>query len=309
MALNIKEIDYKNFGKCLSITNGIIETIVTIDVGPIIISFGFCDGDNVLYNDIDRIYTYDNEDIRNYYGENSINYKYGGHRFTIIPENMPRSFYPDNEPVVYSLLTNGVAFNPPTQRSNDVALTLEILMNPDASDIMVIHSLQNCAEDKQLLGLSGITNMAPNGLLIVPQNTSSIDGDYLPNRSFALWPFSNINDERVFIGNRYITIKQNQNSNDKFKIGTNNHSNWASYFNNGNVFTKHYVHNKKAKYPDYNSSFEVMTDKNLLEIKSLSPLYDVEPDAIVRHVENWSIGKYSVLPSTTDEEQIDKIVK
>ena len=40
---------------------------------------------------------------------------------------------------------------------------------------------------------------------------------------------------------------------------------------------KHYVHNKSARYPDFNSSFEVYTDDKMLEIKTLSPLYRMEP--------------------------------
>lgn len=307
MALNTKEIEYKNFGKCISIDNGIIEAIITIDVGPRIISFRFCDGENVLYTDERRTYAYDDESIRNYYGETSVCYNYGGHRFTTIPEDMPYSFYPDNEPVVYSLLTNGVEFAPPIQRCNDIALSIEVLMNPDASDIMVVHSLKNHSENTKLLGLSGATDMAPGGLLIVPQNTNSTN-EYLPNRSFALWSYSRLDDDRVFMGNKYITVKQDENIRDKFKIGTNNHSNWASYLNKGVSFTKNYVHNKKAKYPDYNSSFEVMADGNMLEIKSLSPLYEIEPEEITRHVENWSLKRCEMITTLENDTQIDSLL-
>ena len=54
---------------------------------------------------------------------------------------------------------------------------------------------------------------------------------------------------------------------------------------------KHYVHNKSARYPDFNSSFEVYTDDKMLEIKTLSPLYRMEPKETIRHVENWSLSK------------------
>jgi len=36
-----KIIEYKDYGKCLSITNGIVDLAVTIDIGPRIIRYGF----------------------------------------------------------------------------------------------------------------------------------------------------------------------------------------------------------------------------------------------------------------------------
>ena len=40
--------DYKNYGKVLSLSNGVIEALVTVDVGPRIIRFGFVDGQNIM---------------------------------------------------------------------------------------------------------------------------------------------------------------------------------------------------------------------------------------------------------------------
>ena len=40
MACEIKELEFENYGNCLSVSNGMIEAVVTIDVGPRIIYFG-----------------------------------------------------------------------------------------------------------------------------------------------------------------------------------------------------------------------------------------------------------------------------
>ena len=45
MSVKCYETDYKNYGKCLCLDNGIIKLIATIDVGPRIVFFGFADGD------------------------------------------------------------------------------------------------------------------------------------------------------------------------------------------------------------------------------------------------------------------------
>ena len=47
--VTLKEIEsFKDYGKCLSISNGIIEALVTLDLGPRVISFGFKDSQNFM---------------------------------------------------------------------------------------------------------------------------------------------------------------------------------------------------------------------------------------------------------------------
>ena len=46
--LELKEIDFENYGKCVQLSNGVIDVVVTIDCGPRIVRFGFVGGENVL---------------------------------------------------------------------------------------------------------------------------------------------------------------------------------------------------------------------------------------------------------------------
>ena len=61
LAIEVKEITYKNYGKCVSISNGLIQTLVTVDVGPRIISFQPVKGQEMLYQDLDRRFLWDNQ--------------------------------------------------------------------------------------------------------------------------------------------------------------------------------------------------------------------------------------------------------
>ena len=82
MSVKCYETEYENFGKCQCLDNGRIKLIATTDVGPRIVFFGFVDGRNVLFEDIDR----------NFYEMNSgygVWYAYGGHRIWCAPEEMP----------------------------------------------------------------------------------------------------------------------------------------------------------------------------------------------------------------------------
>ena len=40
--------EFKNYGKCVKLSNGIIEAIATVDLGPRIVFFGFVGGENVM---------------------------------------------------------------------------------------------------------------------------------------------------------------------------------------------------------------------------------------------------------------------
>ena len=40
--------NYKDYGKCVEITNGVISALVTVEIGPRIISFGYSGGQNFM---------------------------------------------------------------------------------------------------------------------------------------------------------------------------------------------------------------------------------------------------------------------
>ena len=303
MAIQIKETEYQNFGRCVHISNGIIEVMVTIDVGPRLIHFGLVNGENMLYTDPERQYRSFGEGFDQLYGEGTTFYNYGGHRLWLSPESTPETYYPDNEPVVYGVLPDGVSFTPAKQRHNEMQLGFEVMMNENASDIMVIHSAKNCSKEPKTLSLWAITMLAPGGMEIIPQNPS---GDFLqPNRSLILWPYSDLRDSRIHWGNRFVTLRQDPSVNTAFKAGWNNHCGWAAYVRKNVAFIKHYVHNVHAAYPDLGASYETYVNADFLEMETLSPLYHIEPGDSVRHVENLTLQRIDQIPKPDDETELE----
>lgn len=41
-------IQFKNYGKCIKLSNGVIEAVATLDLGPRIVFFGFIGGENIM---------------------------------------------------------------------------------------------------------------------------------------------------------------------------------------------------------------------------------------------------------------------
>ena len=303
MAIQIKETEYLNYGRCVHISNGIIEVMVTIDVGPRIIHFSLVNGENMLFTDQDRKYRAFGEEFDQLYGEGSVFYNYGGHRLWLSPESTPDTYYPDNEPVVYGILSEGVSFLPARQKHNDIQIGFEVMMNENTSDIMVVHSAKNCSKDPKTLALWAITMMAPGGFEIIPQNQG--EDPLQPDRSLILWPDSDLRDPRVFWGNRFITMRHDSSVASAFKIGMNNRVGWAAYLRKNVALIKRYVHNVHAAYPDFGASYESYTNGDFLEMESLSPLYHIEPGNTVRHVENLTLQRIDQPPKPDDEASLD----
>lgn len=307
MAIEIKESSYAGFGHCISLTNHLIHVMVSIDYGPRIVSIGFLDGPSLLFFDNEGRHVHANEELKSYYGTDAAYHVYGGHRVTIAPDRMPQSYYPDNEPVVYGLLNGGVSFTPPRQKENDLQLSFEVMMGEDASDLMIVHKLKNCAREEKRLSLCGCTMLAPGGVAIIPQNRAR-DEKHLPNRNVTLWPFSSFRDERLYLGDRYI-LAQQAPADRLLKFGVNDVMGWAAYSNRGVTVLKRFVYAQGQAYPDFGSSLETYICNDYAELRSLSPLTTVEPGETLRYVENIALLHSQDLKFGVPEEEVDSFVR
>lgn len=65
---------------------------------------------------------------------------------------------------------------------------------------------------------------------------------------------------------------------------------------------------KDAEYPDFGASYETYTTDYMLEMESLSPFVQLEPDAAITHVEEWELIENIAPPARDDEQEIDKAV-
>ncbi|MFP4442936.1 MAG: hypothetical protein ACLFST_07455 [Spirochaetia bacterium] len=87
------------------------------------------------------------------------------------------------------------------------------------------------------LSIWAITMMAFEGTAILPlEREPHIDP--LPDRMIALWPYTKMNDPRVFWGGKYIFVRQDVRNDDRFKIGVSNRPGWVGYLRNNIIFLK-----------------------------------------------------------------------
>lgn len=302
--VNVTVCDYKNYGKCLKISNDLVQVIVTVDVGPRIINYSFLDGQNIMFEDLERGFSRSGEAFDRFGGGTW--YIYGGHRLWTSPEGFPKSYYPDNDPVPYEVLENGAVFSPVEQKWNQYKMEIEVTLDENSTEVHLKHRLTNCAAWSVTLAPWCLTVLAPGGREIVPQPTENTG--LLGNRLLALWPYTKLTDKRVIWGDRYISLAQDSNNSDSFKFGINSEHGFSLYFINGDLFVKKFSPVKNGNYPDGGMSFETYTNKLFLEMETLGETKEIAPGETVEHEEAWALYREPALIGF-DEEEIDKVVK
>ena len=294
--IELKQLNYAEYGECAHITNGKAELVVTLEKGPRVIRFGIIGEENEFCEGSPTVIPV---------GEGTWR-MLGGHRLWHSPESMPRTYSPDNTPLRYDFFDNGVKVMQDVEPWVQIAKEMEITLAACCNKVTVKHRLTNKNAWPIKLSAWALTVMAPGGREVVPRPQKNTG--LLGNTVLALWPYTRMNDPRITWGDKYIMLDQDPGTARPIKFGINNEFGWAAYFNHGNLFIKRHMHDENAKYPDFGVSYETYSNDFMLEMESLSPLVTLEPDEDVMHIEEWELIQGVKSPSS-DEAEIDLIVK
>lgn len=289
--VEVEKVEYHGWPNCIKISNNIIEIIVLADVGPRVIHLGFKGQENQFYeNPID---------IGQTGGDHWHNY--GGHRLWHAPEDVIRTYVPDNFPVKVKRSKDGASFTSDIE-TNGIQKVIEIHLSESQAKVKVNHILINHSVWPVELAPWALSVMKAGGRVIIPQPPKvEHDGHLLPTHTMALWGFTNMADPRWTWGEKYILLRQDSTFNYCQKIGCMNTLGWAAYQHGEYVFIKKFGCDASKIYPDFNCNFETYTDQNMLEVETLGPNVQLQPGEKVEHLEEWSLHK-GIKPSITDTE-------
>jgi len=294
--VKIQKIPYGGWKNCVQITNDLVDLIVTVDVGPRIIRYGFTGNANEFC---------EIETERGLTGGDQWRL-YGGHRLWHSPEDEKRTYEPDNSPVRWDKIKNGIITKQDMEPHTGIRKELEISLNPDNASVEVLHRLTNAGPLPVELSVWSISAMAAKGKEIIP--LTGKDTGLLPNRVMALWPYTDLMDPRIHLGKKYIILQHDPGIEQRVKIGTANENGWGAYFNHGHLFVKYYTHYMNARYPDFGVSYETYANDFMLEMETLSPLIVINPSSDAEHVERWELFDKAPMPSN-DEYEIELSLK
>lgn len=290
-----EKFSYGGWSNCVRLNNGKVELVITTDVGPRVIRFGFVGKQNVLKEFAEQMGKTGGDEWRSY----------GGHRLWHAPEAMPRTYAPDNGPVKYSWDGKTLKLVQPVESTTGIAKEIEITLDPASDHVTLLHRLVNKNLWTVELAPWALTVMAPGGRAVFPHEPYRPHPEYLaPARPLTLWHYTDMKDPRWIWGTRYIQLKQDPRATTKQKIGIMNTLGWAAYYLNGDLFLKRFGFDPKATYVDFGCNTETYTDPEMIEVETLGALKQMQPGDKSEHVEHWFLYSAQLDESEASVERV-----
>ncbi|MGC9399550.1 MAG: hypothetical protein ACP5HM_10490 [Anaerolineae bacterium] len=286
-------ISYQGWETCYRLSNGVVELVVTGEVGPRVIRFGFVEDVNEFWEAPAL--------LGKSGGDAWVNY--GGHRLWHAPEAEPRTYAPDNEPVKVEEHEGFVRFIQPVEASTGIEKALDIRLDAGTARVEVIHRLRNTNLWTVRLAPWALSVMAPGGTAVVPLPPRGPHPENLaPTGRLALWAYTDMRDPRWTWGTRFILLRQDPQTATPQKVGVFVPDGWAAYARAGHLFVKTFEVVEEASYPDLGVNVETFTNAEMLELETLAPLVDLAPGTEATYVERWHL--FDGVPAPTSDEDV-----
>ncbi len=231
----------------------------------------------------------------------------GGHRLWHAPEDMPRTYIPDDSPLTIDDLPDGVRLDQPTEAPTGIHKTMEIHLNPDRPALTLVHTLKNDGLWPVELAPWAITQLKMGGMIILPQFIGPSDKhNLLSNRNIVLWPYTQLADPRLQLFDDFVLLYARAKM-PPCKAGCFNPGGWIGYLIGNLLFVKRAAVMPNATYPDHGCNIESYVCDRFIESETLGPMTRLEPGQAVTHVENWEF--YTGVYTPQSIEGVREVVK
>ncbi len=300
----VEVVPYGGWANNLKISNDHCELIVTLDVGPRVIAYRVPGGFNVMKN---------YEAMLGGTGEAEWQIR-GGHRFWLAPEDLTRTYFPDNRPVAYTQHSEtSVTFTPPPETEYGIQKEMTITLSEQGTDVAVELRVTNIGQVATELAPWGPTVMAPGGVEVIPlpakaphpghPSKANSPADFGPNQELVLWPYFDFADPRWTFGSRYIFLRQNPKKGPT-KIGLAHRLGWVGYVNANTLFVKRFDYREGAVYPDRGTRYQTFSNEDMLEMETCGELVNLAPGDHASLQERWQL--FDGVPDIQSEADADQ---
>lgn len=292
----IAVVPFQGWTRNLLVTNGCVTLIITLEVGPRVLSYATAGGISPF-----RIAP----EQAGGTGESTWQIR-GGHRLWIAPEDRAVSYFPDNAPVAWEQIGPlHVRLTPPPETSTGFQKQLEVGLEPTGTRVTLIHRVTRLGRTAADCAVWALTAMAPGGTAIMPQPAlGEHPRDLLPNRRLVLWPYTNLGDLRWRFGPRFLRLRQ-EPALGPTKLGLADPIGWCAYLHAGSCFLKTYAWDPAAAYPDGGCNFEAFTNAKMLELESLGPLTRLSHGQSIEHREHWELHPAPAAAALLPDDELD----
>jgi hypothetical protein len=297
-ALKVEKTSYKGWQRCYRISNGEVEVIVTGDVGPRVIRFGFVGGQNFFKEYPEQL---------GKSGEQAFQLR-GGDRVWKAPEDPVATWAPDNTAVEIQMTPTGLIAREPVEPLTKLQKEIEISMAVSGTAVTVSHRIANRSLFPLEFAPWALTMMAQGGTVITgfpPRGTHPANLE--ATNPLVMWAYTDLSDPRWKFTRKFLTLRQDPNNANAQKLGLFNSDTWAVYLLNGEAFLKRAKADPTKAYTDFGCSFETFTNNEFLEIETLGPMSKVLPEHTAEQVEHWGLFR-NVRPAELTDEELTRVL-
>ena len=295
--LVVERIEYGGWPNCCRVANGVVEVVITTDVGPRVIRFGFVGEENEFHQYGATLGKTGGSEWHNY----------GGHRLWHAPEVFPRTYFPDNDPVRLQRHAGWVRTLQTVEATTGIQKEMDIHLSAEGAQVRVVHRLRNTNLWPVELAPWAISVMAAGGTAIIPLPPRGTHPEaLLPVNTLTLWAYTDMSDRRWMWGRRYVLAHQEPQASTPQKAGWLVPDGWCAYARGGHLFVVRFEHVPGARYPDMGANVETWIDPEMLELETIGPPARLEPGASVQYVEHWSLFRDVRVPR--DEADVERYV-
>jgi hypothetical protein len=293
----METVPFNGWKHNVRLANREVELIVTQEVGPRVIRFGFIGSQNLFAE-------YEEQQGRSGEGEWMIR---GGHRLWVAPEVKPDTYELDNSPVEIRRSGDGILTVQPPGSITKIQKTMKIALDARRNRVQIVHALANRGRRKVTVAPWALTVMAPGGTAIIPLPAKGSHAKTLThNQEWSIWPYTDLADGRWTFGSKYVFFRQDRKRGPG-KLGVAHREGWVAYQLDRDVFVKHFTWKEGAAYPDGGVNFETFSNPDMLEVESLGPLVALQPGASVQHVETWDL--FRDVPRIRNDADADRLLR
>ena len=290
--VKVEKMEYKGWRNSYRVSNGEVELVVTGDVGPRVIRFGFVGGQNLFKEYAEQLGGTREE-------KNQLR---GGDRVWKAPEDPIATWAPDNVPVEITITATGLIARAPVEPLTSLQKEIEVRMAASGTEVTVLHRITKRLLFSLEYSVWALTMMAPGGVAISgfpprgkhPANLEATN-------PLVMWAYTNLSDKRWVFTKKYLTLKQDPANSDAQKLGLFNPNTWGAYVLNGEAFIKRAHAVSGEPYPDFGCSFETFTNNEFLEMETLGSMTKLSPGKTAEQVEHWSLHRGVNLTALTDD--------
>lgn len=267
-----------------------LELVAPLDIGPRIVSLRRPDGRNLLAEIASQ---------RGGRGESELQLR-GGHRLWHAPEDVVRTYQPDNSPPAFSALPKGRGFE--FVQAVEPATGMQKTMRVEslaAPTVRLTHTLTNRGLWPVETSAWALTMLRVGGHSILPLPAKGThEANLLPRFSMVQWAYTDFSLPAWRFHPSFLSIDTRKIPTPQ-KLGLTDYAGWSAYWIDGDLFVKAARVVSGAKYPDNGCAFETFANPEFTELETLSPLQSLAPGRKIVHVEHW--GLLSGLPKPANE--------